>query len=378
MDADGSNQTRLTDNAAYDFHPSWSPDGQKIAFYSDRDGDYDVYVMNADGSDVVKLTDNTVIDVVPSWSPDGQKIAFMSNRDGDAEVYVMNADGSNVVRLTNNTLPVYDDFPSWSPDGNKIGFTSTRDGNREIYVMDPDGSNQTRLTDNAADDSHPSWSPDGQKIAFHSNRDGDAEVYVMNADSSDETTSEGIVSETDGSGSVTGSHTYTTAGVYTVTLTITDKDGGAGLSVFQYVVVYDPNGGFVTGGGWIDSPEGAYTPDPLLTGKATFGFVSKYKKGETVPIGQTEFQFKVAGLNFHSSSYDWLIITGGDFARYKGSGTINGLGDYKFMLWAGDGDPDTFRIKIWLDDEETGEETVIYDNGMHQPIGGGQIVVHSQ
>jgi nitrous oxidase accessory protein NosD len=112
----------------------------------------------------------------------------------------------------------------------------------------------------------------------------------------------------------------------------------------------------------------------LLIGKATFGFVSKYKKGADTPIGQTEFMFKAGDLNFHSTSYDWLVVTGSDYARFKGSGTINGMGDYKFMLWAGDDDPDTFRIKIWY--EVNDEEYVVYDNGMDQSIGGGSIVVH--
>jgi hypothetical protein len=81
--------------------------------------------------------------------------------------------------------------------------------------------------------------------------------------------------------------------------------------------------------------------------------------------GNTEFQFHAVGLNFHSSSYEWLVVTGGDYARYKGVGTINGEGMYKFMLWAGDKDPDTFRIRIWEEDG-FGVETVIYDNGMNQ------------
>jgi hypothetical protein len=164
------------------------------------------------------------------------------------------------------------------------------------------------------------------------------------------------------------------AGIFDLTLTVTDPGD---LSDFDttFVVVYDPDGGFVTGGGWIDSPEGAYAPDPTLTGKATFGFVSKYKKGADIPTGNTEFQFKTANFNFHSDSYDWLVVTGSDYAKFKGSGTINGMGDYKFMVWAGDGEPDTFRIKIWEEDL-LGNETVIYDNGMDQAIGGGSIVVH--
>jgi hypothetical protein len=192
----------------------------------------------------------------------------------------------------------------------------------------------------------------------------------------DGSSSEGNVAETNGSGSVDGAHTYDEPGVYTIDLTVTDDDGDSGTSQYQYVIVYDPSAEFVTGGGWIDSPAGAYMPDPLLTGKANFGFVSKYKKGATTPTGNTEFQFHAADLNFHSSSYDWLVVTGGDYAMFKGVGSINGMGEYKFMLWAGDG-PDTFRIRIWEEDE-SGGETVIYDNGSDQAIGGGSIVVHTK
>ncbi len=177
---------------------------------------------------------------------------------------------------------------------------------------------------------------------------------------------------------VSDSYAYSAAGVYTLTMTVTDNDGGEGQSIFQYVVVYDPSGGFVTGGGWIDSPAGAYLPDPSLAGKANFGFVSKYKKGATVPTGQTEFQFHVANLDFHSSSYQWLVVNqAGTNAQYKGSGTINGIGCYKFMLWAGDGDPDTFRIRIWEENEISGAELDVYDNGFEQGIAGGSIVIHT-
>ncbi len=132
----------------------------------------------------------------------------------------------------------------------------------------------------------------------------------------------------------------------------------------------------MTGGGWIESPEGAYKADSSLTGKANFGFVSKYKKGATTPTGNTEFQFHTGDLNFHSSDYEWLVVTGSDYARFKGTGTINGDGPYKFMLWAGDNALDTFRIKIWWEEGEI--ENVVYDNGMDQPISGGSIVIHSK
>ena len=158
---------------------------------------------------------------------------------------------------------------------------------------------------------------------------------------------------------------------------------GLGDHVTEYVL-YDPwigQGGMVTGGGWIISPAGAYTPDPSLSGKATFGFFSKYKKGAVVPDGNTQFNFQVADLNFHSDSYDWLVIAGAK-AKYKGTGTINGSGTYGFMLSAIDEkltsstDVDKFRIKIW--DKST--DTVIYDNKQDgddgTEIGGGQIVIH--
>lgn len=190
------------------------------------------------------------------------------------------------------------------------------------------------------------------------------------------------VSETGGSGTANTSsadsvHTdYTLPGIYNVTVTVTDDDGGTGTATAT-VVAYDPSAGFITGGGWIESPAGAYKADLSLTGKANFGFVSKYQKGATKPTGQTEFNFQTAGLNFHSASYDWMVVTnGGTTAQYKGVGTINGTGVYRFMLWAKDGVPDKFRIKIW---EEVGEEEIaIYDNGFDQPIQGGSIMIKAK
>jgi outer membrane protein assembly factor BamB len=199
----------------------------------------------------------------------------------------------------------------------------------------------------------------------------------------DGTTSAGTIIESNGAGTVSGSHVYAEAGVYTVSVKVTDNNGASAEATAQsYVVVYNPDAGFVTGGGWITSPIGAYANDPVLTGKATFGFVSKYQKGANTPSGNTEFQFKVANLNFKSTSYEWLVIAGAK-AQYKGTGTINGAGSYKFMLSAVDGNlkgtgPDTFRMKIWDDNG------VVYDNSVGTPdtaaptmtLGGGSIVIH--
>ena len=152
-------------------------------------------------------------------------------------------------------------------------------------------------------------------------------------------------------------------------------------------MIYDPSGGFVTGGGWFESPAGAYPADPDLTGKANFGFVSKYKKGQQTPEGNTEFQFKMAYLNFHSDEYQWLVIAGPK-AMFKGNGTINGNGNYGFLISAIDEDltpstdVDLFRIKIW---DKDNNDVVIYDNMIGEEentdptteIGGGNIKIHS-
>lgn len=177
--------------------------------------------------------------------------------------------------------------------------------------------------------------------------------------------------------SATSEHSYASAGVYTVQATVSDPAGGSASGIYQYIVAYDPEGGFVTGGGWINSPAGAYRADPALVGKATFGFVSKYQKGTNVPSGNTQFQFHAAKLDFRSTSYEWLVVAGSK-AKFKGMGTINGAGSYSFMLSAIDGQPDLFRIKI------TGSGGLVYDNQFGAAddadpttaIAGGSIVVH--
>ena len=224
--------------------------------------------------------------------------------------------------------------------------------------------------------------------------------YTATIDWGDSSTTAGAVTF-DGAtrtGIASGGHTYTAAGVYTVTVTVTDGGEASGSDVFEFVVVYDPDAGFVTGGGWIASPAGAYHPDPTLTGKANFGFVSRYQKGKTVPSGDTEFQFRAASFNFKSMSYEWLVIAGAR-AQFLGEGTINGIGAppeadhdfYKFFLVGFDGhlnsedahEKDKFRIKIWY--EVDGREVIVYDNQPGEDVdsdastelGGGSVVIHS-
>jgi C1A family cysteine protease/dipeptidyl aminopeptidase/acylaminoacyl peptidase len=180
MNADGSNQTRLTNNTTSDWQPHLSSNGRKIVYL----GNGGVYTMNSDGTNNALITSNNTSD--PKWSPDGNKIVFSSNRDGNDEIYVMNSDGSNQIRLTNNSAT--DFSPSWSPDGSKIVFASTRGGsNYQLFIMNSDGTNPTRITNSATWDYQPTWSPDGTKITFtasnwHSGPNW--RIYVMNADGS--------------------------------------------------------------------------------------------------------------------------------------------------------------------------------------------------
>ena len=185
MNADGSDQTRLTFSAGNDYDPHFSPDGSKIVFSSYRTGQCEIFVMDADGSNQVPLTSDSNLNCEPSWSPDGSKIAFVSNPYGISTIYIMNANGSNEVSLTSDSK--LNRQPEWSPDGSKIAFESGRDGNPAIYVMNADGSSQIRLTSSSGADQAPCWSPDGSKIAFESDRSGNPAIYVMNADGSHQT-----------------------------------------------------------------------------------------------------------------------------------------------------------------------------------------------
>lgn len=204
---------------------------------------------------------------------------------------------------------------------------------------------------------------------------GVADTHTLTVDWGDGTTT----GPTGTSGTVGGTHQYATAGIFDIKATVTDDDGGKDTGTCGFVVVFDPDGGFVTGGGWITSPAGAYPADPGATGRANFGFVSKYQKGANVPTGSTEFQFKAGNLNFHSDAYQWLVVAGSK-AQYKGTGSVNGVSGYGFMLTATDGSPDRFRIKIW----KTADDSTVYDNQIGSgntadpttAIAGGSIQVH--
>ena len=184
MDADGVNAIRLTHHPAADSHPSWSPDGRRIAFISNRNGgNYQIYVMDSNGKNPRRLTRGPR-DYFPAWSPDGQTITYEGSGDeeGSSKIYVVSPDGTNFRRLGAD-VPSVDRHPTWSPDSQRIAFVSWRRGEGpEIYVMNANGKNRKRLTHNSENERGPSWSPDGSRIAFWTSKNEDTIIAVMDAD----------------------------------------------------------------------------------------------------------------------------------------------------------------------------------------------------
>ena len=154
------------------------PSTGQIVYGSDKDGDFELYLLDLATGAETQLTDNDTFDGLPAWSPDGAQIVFVSERDGNYEIYRMDADGGNLTRLTDT--PARETYPSFSPDGSLILFDTDRNGQGEIYIMDPDGSNPHNLTEHDANDSRPVWSPDGTQVLFLSVREGETrDLWVL-------------------------------------------------------------------------------------------------------------------------------------------------------------------------------------------------------
>ena len=202
MNADGSGRVQVTDDGGFDAAPSWSPDGARIVYASDRSDpdrpgcemdfscNVDIFAVSVDGTDQLQLTSEAGFDSQPDWGPDG-RIAFASDRDDPAgDIYVMNADGGEIARLT--STPGHDGQPRWSPDGTRIAFARDEGGSFGLYVMHSDGANEQRLA-GGLPPSHSvepdifddfAWSPDGTAIAFIDGGDGPGTLFVVGADGS--------------------------------------------------------------------------------------------------------------------------------------------------------------------------------------------------
>ena len=229
-DYDGENQRRVTVNRSLAINPSWSADGRAIAYTSYRRGYPDIYVSYIYQGKMDQPTGGTdrVHNFLPAFSPDGSRLAFMTNRDGNMEIYTVGRDGSNLRRVTNN--PGNDSTPTWSPAGNQIAFTSDRSGSPQIYIVDADGLGQPRrvtseswadratwspapyneiayagrtgpgfdikifsleqgqirvVTDGTGSNESPAWSPNGRHLAFASTRAGRTHIFTIARDGRD-------------------------------------------------------------------------------------------------------------------------------------------------------------------------------------------------
>ncbi len=193
INTDGTEPRNVTNNQGSNHSPEWSPNGDRIAYYSDAHnpradefyGAFDIYVMDSDGNNVVRLTESPGRDGGPVWSPNGERIAFYSNRDNDTEVYVMNSDGSAQERLT-----FHDgwDWPmGWSRASGRLLAYGMHGDNLDIYTMEPDGTDIRYLTDADTDEEHPAFAPDGKQIIYKVSDRNSSSLMVMNADGSDKT-----------------------------------------------------------------------------------------------------------------------------------------------------------------------------------------------
>jgi Tol biopolymer transport system component len=286
MNADGSNQTKLYVRSGYDSDkPTFSPDGTKIVFTSCRrygGRPRELYMMSPDGSNVVKIL-NALGDKHDgmrkaggsvSFSPDGQWIAFESERAGNWDIWVVRPDGSDLTQLTTELST--DFYPAWSPDGSQIAFTSDRSENNDIWILtnvqeviSGGAPNYAQVTTDSSDDRYPAWSPNGSKIAFNSDRSGTWDIWVapvgpanqppvasftyspadpvvnqtitFDASASDDPDgsivsyewdweSDGIYDDSTIPPTTTIEHSFDSAGDHIVTLRVTDNQGATGIS----------------------------------------------------------------------------------------------------------------------------------------------------
>lgn len=171
--ADGTGLTNITNDTALDSEPSWSPDGNRLAFISERSGNSEIFVANRDGSGAIQLTHTVAYEGFPQWSPDGRKIAFHRTSNFTSEIWSSNADGTGAVRLATQGVR-----PRWSPDGTLIAFSCSADSYIGICVVQADGTLFRKLSGGLADEFNSAWSPDSTRVVYVTNRDSNPEVYM--------------------------------------------------------------------------------------------------------------------------------------------------------------------------------------------------------
>jgi TolB protein len=173
-------EKRITRGIGVDVGAEYSPDGSKLAFMKNVDGNSDIYLSDSQGKGLKRVTWLKSVEASPTWSPDGKKIAFVSDRYGTPQIFVMNVDGSGVQRISLDGS--YNTSPVWSPTGDLIAFTNRVEGNFGIGLLDPETLALRQLVGEAGNNEAPSWSPDGRYICFTSNRTGTYQIYIVDRD----------------------------------------------------------------------------------------------------------------------------------------------------------------------------------------------------
>jgi TolB protein len=182
--ATGDRRTPADGNPSkQNYLPVWSPDGSKIAFTTNRDGNPEIYVMNADGSGVRRMTNSPSIDVTPTWSPNGGQIAWVSDRTGPPKIYIMNADGTGQRVLGGDS---YCDRPTWSSAPfNEIAYATRTGPGYDIKIYSFATGQTTKVTDGIGSNESPAFSPNGRHLAFTSTRNGKVQIYTIARDGND-------------------------------------------------------------------------------------------------------------------------------------------------------------------------------------------------
>lgn len=181
MNADGSNQRRLTTDSATDWYAALSPDGQFVSFSSRRTRNFEAFLIDTAGENVQQLTQSLGGIYAPEIAPDGTRVVLVSTANGKQDIYVLPLDGSAAQRITTN--PADDIDPTWSPNGTQIAFTSNRTGTNEIYVINADGTDERQVTNgsNQREGGRVDWSPDGQWIGFYAGLPGAKDLFMIPA-----------------------------------------------------------------------------------------------------------------------------------------------------------------------------------------------------
>lgn len=176
MDADGRNQRRITAHKSISMSPAWSPKGDQVAYVSFFDGSPGIYLVDVASGGKRPVVVDGPLNMSPSFSPDGKQIAFSRSLSGNTEIFACDVDGKNLRQLTHS--PGIDTNPAWSPSGREIAFTSSRSGNPHIYVMDAEGTNVRRVTFEGDYNDGAAWRPDGTAIVYATRRSNAFDIAI--------------------------------------------------------------------------------------------------------------------------------------------------------------------------------------------------------